>query len=163
MAEEIVSPARRTLEGQLAAPRFQAGVESGRWQLLLLAWPWAFVRVNGRDPDSGRTFTHDFRLECTGYPDPGPLVERWVFSGDPPYGAKPPAPSPGSPGFVDALKEWSPGGDIYRAWSREAANHNGWAAKRPDEAWHPRRDITFITGQLYAIATEQAVWLATRS
>jgi hypothetical protein len=104
---------------------------------------------------------HDFRLECTGFSDPGPQVDRWSFLDDPTHGSMPSAPTQGSPGFVDAMKHWDPGG-IYRAWSREAAKHNDWAAKRPDEAWHPKREITFIMEQLYALVTEQAVWLATR-
>jgi hypothetical protein len=59
------------------------------------------------------------------------------------------------------MKEWS--GGIYRAWNRKAATHNDWGMKRPDEAWHPKRDIVFIMEQLHALLTEQAVWLAARA
>lgn len=160
MAEEIVSPAQRTLEAQLNSVRFLCGVQDGRWEVLRLAWPYLYVRVTGRDPESGRSFAHDFRLECTGFPDPGPLVERWLYADSPPYGNSPPPPqAPGAPGFIEAMK-WTEG--IYRAWSRNAATHNDWAKKRPDEAWHPRREIVFIMENLYALVTEQAVWLATR-
>jgi hypothetical protein len=158
---EIASPPQLTLEAQLNSVRFIVGVDSGRWTLLALAWPHIYVRVMGRDPDVGRISAHDFRLECSGFPDPGPHVERWVYADDAGHGHKPPAPATGSPGFVEAMKEWG-GGDIYRAWSRAAASHNNWAGIRPDEAWHPKRDIVFIVEQLYALVTEQAVWLATR-
>jgi hypothetical protein len=160
MAEEIVSPARRTLNAQLNSVRFLAGVEAGRWELLLLEWPHVYVRVSGHDPDTGRSFTHDFHFECTGFPDPGPFVERWSYVENATHGTLPPAPSSGAPGFIEAMKEWS--GGIYRAWNRNAAAHNDWAKKRPDEAWHPRREIVFIMEHLYALVTEQAVWLATR-
>lgn len=163
MAEEIASPARRMLEAQLSSVRVLIGVEEGRWEVLLLAWPHVYARVTGRDPETGRTFRHDFELECTGFPDPGPLVERWSYAENATYGTRPPAPSaPGSPGFIDAMKDWSPGKGIYRAWSRDAATHSDWAKKRPDEAWHPKRNIVFIMEHLYALVTEQAVWLATR-
>jgi hypothetical protein len=166
MAEQIVPPAKRTLEAQLNSVRFLAGVDVGRWALLLLEWPHVYVRVTGRDPETGRTFSHDFRLECTGFPDPGPFVERWAYADGATHGNRPPAPSgPGAPGFIEAMKEWGGGGGsggIYRAWNRGAATHNGWAAKRPDEAWHSRREIVFIMEHLYALVTEQAVWLATR-
>jgi hypothetical protein len=163
MVEEIVPPARRTVETQLNSVRFLAGVEAGRWKLLEFAWPHVCVRVTGTDPDTGRTFAHDFHLECTGFPDPGPFVERWGCADNATYGARPPPPAgPGSPGFIDAMKDWGPGGGIYRAWNRGAASHNNWAKIRPDEAWHPKRDIVFIMEHLYALVTEQAVWLATR-
>jgi hypothetical protein len=53
MAEEIASPAQRMLETQFSCVRFLSGVEDGRWELQRLAWPHAYVRVTGRDPDSG--------------------------------------------------------------------------------------------------------------
>jgi hypothetical protein len=160
MAEEIASPAQRTLETQFNCVRFLSGVEDGRWELQRLAWPHVYVRVTGRDPDSGRTFSHDFHLECAGFPDPGPFVERWSHENNATHGGLPAAPATGAPGFVEAMKEWN--GGIYRAWNRNAAVHNDWATKRPDEAWHPKRDIVFIMEHLYALTTEQAVWLATR-
>lgn len=167
MAEELTLPAKKTLEAQLNSVRFLAGVEAGRWELLLLEWPHAYVRVTGWDPDTGRTFAHDFRLECIGFPDPGPFVERWVYADGATHGSRPPAPSaPGAPGFVEAMKEWGGSGGsggIYRAWNRGAASHNNWAGLRPDEAWHSRREIIFIMEHLYALVTEQAVWLASRS
>jgi hypothetical protein len=161
MGDEIVSPARRTLEAQLGAPRVLCGIDQGRWSILKLDWPQLYVRVTGRDLDSGRAFAHDFHLECEDYPDPGPFVERWTFAENPPYGSKPPAPTVGSPGFIDAMKEWSDGG-IYRAWQRTAAAHNGWAEKRKANAWQRGRDISFILEHLYALLSEQAVWLAAR-
>lgn len=161
MGDEVVPPARRTLEAQLAAPRVLCGVEQERWSILKLDWPHLYVRVTGRDAATGRTCTHDFHLECEGYPDPGPFVERWAFAENATRGSKPLPPAAGSPGFIDAMKEWSDGG-IYRAWQRTAAAHNGWALKRKAEAWHRGRDISFILEHLYALLTEQAVWLATR-
>jgi hypothetical protein len=141
-----------------------AGIEAGRWAVLKFAWPDLYVRVTGRDLESGRTFSHDFHLECEGYPDPGPFVERWAFAEQAGNGCRSAHPAEGSPGFVDALKDWSPGGSqhggIYRAWQRHAASHSNWAQKRPEEAWHRNRDIVFIMEHLYALVSEQAVWLA---
>jgi hypothetical protein len=161
MAEEVVSPAKRTLEAQLNTVRFLSGVEEGRWEVLLLVWPHLYVRVTGRDPETGNRFSHDFHLECDGHPDPGPFVERWAYADDASHGGRPPAPTTGAPGFIEALKEW--GGGIYRAWNWQAATHNDWARIRPDEAWHRQREIVFIMEHLYALVSEQAVWLATRT
>lgn len=166
MADGGLAPAQQTLEAHLHSVRFLTGVEEGRWSVLLLTWPHLYVRVVGRDPESGRTYGHDFHLQCDGYPEPGPFVERWTYADEAAHGKRPPAPSEGAPGFVDAMKDW---GDvparsgIYRAWQRDAAGHNEWARKRPDEAWHRRRELSYIMEQLYALVSEQAVWLASRS
>jgi hypothetical protein len=164
MAEEVISPARRTLEAQLDSVRMISAIESGRWAVLKFAWPDLFVRVTGCDPDSGCTFCQDFHLECEGYPDPGPFVERWAFTDQPGNGSRPTPPVSGSPGFVDALKDWNPTpnqhGGIYRAWQRYAATHNNWTQKCPTEVWHRNRNIVFIMERLYALVSEQAVWLA---
>lgn len=161
MADGVSSPAKGMLEAHLGSVRFLGGIDDGRWEILRMAWPDLYVRVTGRDPETNCTFSQDFHLECEGYPDPGPFVERWAYADEASHGIRPPAPTTGAPGFIDALKEW--GGGIYRAWNRQAASHNAWATKRPDEAWHRQRDIVFIMEKLYALVSEQAVWLATRA
>lgn len=160
MADDDISPARKTLLNQLDSVRFLAGIDEGRWEILTMAWPHLFMRIRVLIGPA-EVFTHDFRLECTGFPDPGPLVERWAYEDDSRYGASPAAPSTGAPGFIDALKDW--GGGVYRTWNRGAAEHNDWSRKRPDEAWHRNRDITFIMEHLYALVSEQALWLAARA
>lgn len=166
MGEALASPASLLLASQIGSVRFMVGEDEGRWRVLKLDFPHLYVRVTGRDHTGEREFSHDFHLECTGYPDPGPFVERWCYADDEKSGSRPPAPSVGSPGFIDALKEWSPeaGGPcgIYRAWERKAAVHNDWAGKRPEEAWRRDREITFIMEQLYALVSEQADWLASQ-
>lgn len=168
MAEGVAAIARQTLEAQLDSVRFIEGVERGRWTILRYAFPHLYVRVTATAP--GTTFSQDFHLECEGYPDPGPFVERWAFVDTPTAGERPAVKQPptGSPGFVDALKDWhesnpSVHGGIYRAWQRGAALHGGWAAKRPDEAWHRNRNIVFIMEHLYALVSEQAHWLASQA
>jgi hypothetical protein len=166
MADGLPSPDQTTLEAHLHSVRFLTGVQDGRWSVLQYAWPNLFVHVVGRDPETARTFSSDFHLECKGYPDPGPFIERWTYSAQPPFGTRPPPPGVGSPGYVEALKDWSDQnqhGGIYRVWQRFAAAHNGWAEKRPDEAWNRQREIAYLMEQLYALVSEQAAWLATRT
>jgi hypothetical protein len=158
MAEENMPPDRRRLEEHIKAPRFLAGEEEGRWKILGQEFPHIYMRVTGIDFESGHTVSLDFHLTCENYPDTAPFVERWDFEA----GAKPPAPSVGHPGFIDALKDWSPGGGIYRAWQRHAAVHNNWAQLRPEESWHRNRSFFFIMEQLYVLVSQQAAWAATR-
>jgi hypothetical protein len=157
-------PDRQTYEAHLKSVRFLAGIEEGRWQVLASDFPHLYVRVLATDPETGASAVQDFHLVCDGYPFPGPFVERWDFN----LGTRPtpPASDKCSPGFCDALKDWSPGGDvhggIYRAWQRYAGAHNDWTQKRPDEAWHRQREIAFVMERLYDLVVEQAVWLGFR-
>ncbi|MES0069366.1 hypothetical protein NKJ73_26700 [Mesorhizobium sp. M0074] len=166
MAEEKeATPSLQTLLKQLETVRFLAGVDQGRWTVLNVNWPWLLVRVQFVTSPDNFAFSHDFRLECSGFPDPGPYVERWAYADDAQGGVRPAPPTSGAPGFVEAMKEWgsAPIGGIYRAWNRGAAQHNDWAMKRPDEAWNRTREISFIMEQLYALVAEQALWLAARA
>jgi hypothetical protein len=164
MAEQPRSAAQRSLEAQLKAVRFQAGLEEGRWKFLRYVFPVLEVRVFGRDASGSRVATFDFQLICDDFPAQGPFVQLWDWATQ----ARPPGPTNSTPGVVDALKDWkrdgtSQHGGIYRAWQRYAASHNDWAAKRPDQAWRRDRQITCIMEQLYALVSEHADWLALRS
>ncbi|MGN8546964.1 DUF7665 family protein [Bradyrhizobium sp. 13971] len=163
MADETISASQRTLEAQLSSLRFQCGAEEGRWAILRYAFPVLEVRVTGHDSCRVKSVSLEFQLLCDNFPALGPFVQRWDHAAD----ARPAAPAAGttSPGVVDALKDWTRDGTnehggIYRAWQRYAALHNGWAAKRPDEAWRRDRHITFIMEHLYGLACEHAAWLA---
>ena len=164
MAEAKTTPAQATLSSQMDSVAFVSAVDEGRWRVLALSWPHLYVQVRSK-AEGDIEFEHDFRLECTGYPDPGPYVERWDYAEDATHGVRSTAPSAGAPGFIEAMKEWGGGaeGGIYRAWNRGAAHHNDWIKKRPDEAWHRDRQITFIMEQLYALVSEQVQWLAARA
>lgn len=163
MADETISASQRSLEAQLNSVRFQCGVEEGRWTILRYAFPILDVRVTGCDPCQIMTASLDFQLLGDNFPALGPFVQRWDHAAN----ARPPAPAANttSPGVVDALKDWTRDGTndhggIYRAWQRYAALHNGWAAKRPDEAWRRDRHIIFIMEHLYGLVCEHAAWLA---
>lgn len=165
MVEANLAADALSLHRQMQGVAFQAGIEEGRWSVLLDAFPELVVKVVGHDFSGLVTAPLTFRLICDGYPGQGPFVEAW----DPVNKLRPPPPGLGPPGVVDALKHWekdySPGvyGGVYRPWQRHAAPHNGWAAKRPDEAWRRDRDITFMMEKLYGLASDQAAWLALRA
>lgn len=159
MAEQHLPPDRVALEADMHLPSFVAGAEEGRWSVLKNVFPDIYVRIVGRNPETDTKETWDFHLRCDNYPEVGPFVERWDHG----QGNRPPPPNKGSPAFGDALKDWEEGGvhgGIYRAWQRGAAGHNGWASKRPDEAWHRERKISFIMEHLYALVAEQAYCVA---
>lgn len=160
MAETILAPDEQIFEAQLHSARFVAGIEEGRWIALATKFPDLYVQVTAIEAEADVKVSQDFHLICDGLPMPGPQVERWNFERE----SRPAPPSTGSPGWVDALKDWGPGGNvhggIYRAWSRVAAAHNEWAQKRPDQAWSVNRELAFIMERLHDLVAEQALWVA---
>lgn len=168
MAEGVAAIARQMLEAQLGSVRMIEGAERGRWTILRYDFPHLYVRVTATVP--GATYTHDFHLECDGFPDPGPFVERWKFAENATWGERPPAPTggSGSASFNDAMKDWhetdpSVHGGIYRGWQRRAALHNNWSTKFPYQMWNRNRSIIFIMEHLHALVSEQAHWLASQA
>jgi len=166
MADETKSAAQQALEAQLNSARFQAGVEEGRWQILAYSFPVLEVRVTALAFFSDKSATFDFQLICDNFPALGPFLQHWDHVNQ----KRPVPPTDSSPGVVDALKTWTRDGSttneyggIYRVWQRYAAQHNNWAAKRPEEAWRRDRHIAFIMEHLYALVAEHASWLARRS
>lgn len=165
MGSELVGGDEATLAAHINSVAFQAGVEEGRWSILLNNFPTLVVRVVGQDFSGAVTTSMDFQLLCDGFPVQPPFVQRWDLAA----GRRPPplGPNEGPPGVVDALKEWPHQnvayGGIYRAWQRYAALHNNWAQLRPDEAWRRDRNLSFIMEKLYALVCEQAAWLAVRT
>jgi hypothetical protein len=165
MADETASASQRTLETQLNSVRFRAGVEQGRWKILRYAFPVLEVEVTAQAPYGDLTTSLEFQLLCDNFPAVGPFVQHW----DHRLQQRPAPLTNSSPGVVDALKTWNRDGTnnqyggIYRAWQRYAAQHNGWAAKRPEEAWRRDQHITFIMEHLYALVSEHSAWLARSS
>jgi hypothetical protein len=164
MDEESQRGDRATLEAHLRKTSFLVGVEEGRWKLLRYEFPLLEVRAFGCSI-LGTIHPMDFQLRCDGFPAIGPFVQHWDgHSGQRP---SPPGADQAAPSIVDALKTWHEHGNvyggIYRPWQRGAAAHNNWAQLRPDLAWHRRRELTFIMEELYALASEQALWLDSRA
>jgi hypothetical protein len=160
MVETELSGDHATLVRHLQKTSFLAGVEEGRWQVLGFNFPYLEVRIWSRSI-TGSNHTMDFQLECLGFPAAGPFIQHWDFE----RRVRPPPPDNriAAPSVIDALKEWGEQprryDGIYRPWQRGAAVHNDWARKRPDLAWHPKRELTFIMEQLYGLVSEQAFWL----
>jgi hypothetical protein len=166
MAEEAVGGEQVTLTAHLDSTRFLAGVEEGRWGVLLYDFPILIVQISGQDYSGLVSVSMDFQMICDGFPVTAPFVQHWDHATS--QRPTPPTSSEAPPGLVDALKTWNRNnkheyGGIYRPWQRYAAIHNGWAAKRPDLAWRRDRHLTFLMEELYALVSEQAVWVASQS
>lgn len=123
------------LEKHFASARFRSGAGRGRWSLIELTWPYAFVDVAARD---GRRFV--LRFDCTGYPEEAPTATVWDRT----------------LGQVLAVSEWPRGGRVsqvfnpnwkngtalYLPCDRESiAGHAPWLTQYSWLIWRPERGL----------------------
>ncbi|GIL40553.1 DUF7665 family protein [Roseiterribacter gracilis] len=155
---EDVSAGERALNKHLASAKFIAGSETGRWTIVSRSGPEVIIRVSAVDRDSSEHASFDFRFYCDDLPAQPPLVEIWDTAKGVQLAneARPTFP----PHVADAFKHWDHG--LYRPWERRCAGHNNWAALRPDLAWRPDREITFILEELHALVADYASAVAAR-
>lgn len=126
---------KEALEAHLRSGRFLAGVVKGRWRLVDLKWPVAFIEVGACD---GRRFT--LRFECSGYPDIAPTATLWDFAS----GQLLPAARWPRGGRVSQVFNpgWKGGAALYIPCDRESfPGHENWLSEHPWLIWNPSRGL----------------------
>lgn len=130
-----MNQALHALEANLASGRFRAGVARGRWRLVSLDWPYAFVEVFDRVQ---RAIC--IRFDCTGYPSQAPQGTPWD------YGSQQQLSSHLWPqgGRVSQVFNpgWKNGTALYIPCDRESiVGHDNWHAEHPNLIWNPSRGL----------------------
>ena len=123
------------LEAHLCSGRFLAGVAKGRWRLLDLKWPIAFIMIGACD---GRRFT--LRFECSGYPDVAPTATLWDLTSEQQLDATH-WPRGGRVSQV-FNPNWKGGAALYIPCDRESIpGHTNWLSEHPWLIWNPSRGL----------------------
>lgn len=124
-----------SLEAHLRSGRFLAGASKGRWRLVDLKWPIAFIEVSAGD---GRRFT--LRFECSGYPDIAPTATIWDLA----RGQQLAADSWPRGGRVSQVfnPNWKGGTALYIPCDRESIpGHSNWFSEHPWLIWNQSRGL----------------------
>lgn len=141
-------PDRAILEKDLAGAAYRLGELSGRWRLVKLAWPYAYIAITASHRD-GAPADYGFRFDCTGYPSQPPSAQPWDCVTDAPL----PAPRwPGGRSVVaDVFRpDWEQGRALYHPCDRiTITTHPDWRHQHPNRLWRPERGITFFLEQLH--------------
>lgn len=126
---------REELEAHLRSGRFLAGVAKGRWRLIELKWPFAFIEIGACD---GRRFT--LRFECSGYPDIAPTATLWdLESGQQLAANRWPRGGRVSKVFNPS---WKGGAALYIPCDRQSiAGHENWKSEHPWLIWNSSRGL----------------------
>ncbi|MFT3848531.1 MAG: hypothetical protein QM739_07560 [Propionivibrio sp.] len=134
-----------TLEADLERGRFRAGVAGGRWEMVRLQWPHAFIEITDR---VGRRIC--VRFDCAGYPERPPQGTPWdlVASGQLPASRWPHG------GRVSQVFNpgWQNGSALYIPCDRVSIEgHANWRTEFPWLIWNPARGIIQYVEALYEI------------
>lgn len=135
-----MTPDERTFRAHLEEGPFRAGVEAGRWWLVAIDWPIAFMAIRAAHrPASPDAFI--LKFELSNYPATGPTAAPW----DPVTGTLTGAdrrPKGDRVGLAFRTN-WKDGQALYIPCDRQAFDgHEGWANQHPQWVWDPGKDIT---------------------
>lgn len=126
-------PDLRAFRADTAKAVFRLGERQGRWRLVDVAWPYAYIGVTAKH---GAECV--LRLECSGYPQTPPTGGPWDMEKNQmlPFDRWP----KGRGGRVSAVfrPEWQGGAALYLPCDRMSiAGHDNWRTEMPSKIWHP--------------------------
>lgn len=147
-------PDERYVDEFVRSPAYTLGHARNWWRQIDYAFPYLVIGVAHVSPDrvAGETA---FRFELSNYPTTAPWAQVWDAgrrcileqNKRPSWDAR----------TREAFKNWNPSTgiscSIYRPWDRYGLNHNNWAQRFPNLAWHSGRNLTFALDDLKAILT----------
>ena len=131
------APDQRAFQADVAKARFRIGENDGRWRLVEVRWPFAFIGVTAKD---GREFV--LRMNCARYPQEPPTGGPWDLQHDAilAFDQWP----KGIGGRVSAVfrTDWKGGTALYLPCDREAmAGHDAWRDQMPSKIWRPAEGV----------------------
>lgn len=133
----MIDPDQRAFEADIARAAFRVGQAEGRWRLIELVWPFAFISVTARDHRQ-----YVLRMNCAGYPQVPPTGGLWDMKTHQVLAAD--LWPRGGGGRVAAVfrTDWKRGSALYLPCDRESfLGHDHWRRQVPWKIWRPADGI----------------------
>ena len=138
-----MSPDERLFREHMTSPRFQEGVERGRWWIEGdIAWPVVLVAIAAAPRDNAPS-EYVLRFDLAGYPETAPTATPWnpttgyVLE----QGLRPKGDRVGHAFRTD----WEDGRALYAPFDRVALNsHSNWKTQHPRRVWDSSKDLTWL-------------------
>ena len=130
-------PDERAFRADVGKPAFRLAQAEGRWRLVGIAWPCAFIAVKAVDKRE-----YVLRLNCAGYPLQPPTGGPWDPEKDAilPFALWPRSKG-GRVGTVFRTN-WKGGTALYLPCDRVSLQgHDGWRTEMPSKIWRPSTGI----------------------
>ncbi len=126
MTATAMAPDERAFRADVDAGPFLTGVDRGRWELVDISWPYAFINVAAA-PRAGAPSAYLFRFDLSGYPNVAATACLWDArqSRQASEAERPKVTWTPSPFRHD----WESGGALYLPCDRVAIEgHTNWAS-----------------------------------
>jgi hypothetical protein len=143
----VISPDQRAFEADVAKAAFRLGQAEGRWQLIEVTWPFAFISVSAKDGEM-----YVLRLNCAGYPQAAPTGGPWDLKANKvlAFDRWP----RGHGGRVSAVfrTDWKNGTALYLPCDRESIiGHENWRREMPSKIWRPADGVVQYLESVYEL------------
>jgi hypothetical protein len=127
----------RAFRADVAKAAFRMGTCEGRWRLVSIEWPFAFIAVMAKDE---REFV--LRFLCDGYPETLPTAGPWDVGRNTTLAPdRWPRSKGGRLGAV-FRPDWKGGTALYLPCDRQSiAGHDNWRTEMPSKLWRPSDGI----------------------
>lgn len=141
-----MTPDERALRAELSAPPFASQVDV-LWGHPLLRWPFMFIRLTAREIQGSPITGYWVRINCAGFPAPGPTGTFWDMDLDMRLSADRRPWGEGEVALVFRMdwpdeKYGGHGAAFYTPADRVALDtHQGWDTQFPAAAWTPDKGI----------------------
>jgi hypothetical protein len=135
-----MSPDESVFREHIKGGTFQSGVDSGRWMLISIQWPYAVMAISAA-PREGGPKEYELRFELTNYPQT-PTAQPWDSAKNAPleFEKRPTGKSRVAMAFKT---DWEGGRALYLPCDRVAIKgHDGWCNQHPSMIWSPKGNIT---------------------
>ena len=138
----MIGPDQRAFEADVAKAAFRLGQAEGRWRLISVAWPFAFLGVVAKDDRPCAAREYVLRLNCAAYPQAAPTGGPWDMKTNKvlAFDLWP----RGQGGRVSAVfrTDWKNGSVLYLPCDRESlVGHDNWRHEMPSKIWRPADGI----------------------
>lgn len=144
-------PDERAFRQHLACGAFLRGTARGRWRLVRVAWPHAYIAVASA-PRAFSPSEYSFRFELANYPQVPPTAQPWDLEHDAPLASErwPTGRSRLAAAFNPAWNAQA----LYLPCDRLAIQgHDAWVTQHASMIWRPSGDITQYLFVLYELLT----------
>ena len=135
------SPEECVFRAHIEQGPFQSGVARGRWRLVRIEWPFAWIAISAEArPGGPKEYT--LRFDLQNYPQWGPTARPWDIDRNAPLedGKRPHGKSRVPKAF---RTDWKNGTALYLPCDRVAIQgHDAWKSQHPSMIWNPNGDIT---------------------
>jgi len=133
----MTGPDQRAFKADVAKAAFQLGQAEGRWRLISMAWPFAFLGAFAKDHRE-----YILRLNCAGYPQVAPTGGPWDMKTNEVLSFDLWPQSKGGRVSEVFRTDWKNGSALYFPCDRESLiGHDNWYREMPSKIWRPADGI----------------------